>query len=88
MRQKIGCTRSDPLKSYCKIRLPFEVVGNKAKSIIDPVTHCKQNGPICMMLLVRLYALEEEYDDTSSKKRPRIIAVSSHSSRTVTSNIT
>lgn len=65
-----GQTRSAPLSSIARILLPFQVhENNVTTSIVGCEDKDESSRSTCMVLLVRLFAVENViYDDPNTKK--------------------
>lgn len=79
-RTSIGAKRSDPIKSKCRIQLPFQAESSDIESVVIPCKSKKAENPESNVLLVRLFAVEDEYDDSNSSKRPKLLVDNSDKS--------
>lgn len=74
-RTEINAKLSEPINSICRVQLPFPVESNEVESIVLPTKSSKPKTPHAYVLLVRFFALEEEYYDSNSSKKPKLLSV-------------
>ena len=78
LRNEVGKKRNESLKSTACIKLPFQVVANKMEKFVIPFKSNDANRSQCMVLHVRMFAVEDDYDDNKEAKRPKLFSVQSN----------
>lgn len=69
----IGAKRSEPIKTTSNIRFPYPVENSDFELILIPCKSKNTSSPEADVLLVHLFAVEEEYGDSINRKRPKLL---------------
>ena len=76
LRKEIGKKLDERLFSTAQIRLPFPVVVNKVENVVMPFNTMDVDSSRCMVLNVRLFAVEDDYGIDKATKRPKLLDTS------------
>lgn len=68
LRSEVGKRRSELLSSTARIRLPFPVVPNQMEKFVIPFETSDTGRSRCMVLNVRLFAVEGDYGTSKVSK--------------------